>query len=443
MTLSILCLGILSTASAEEKLFPLPSQLQDNVDFWTRIYGLYSSRQVVIHDKENLAVVYEVLNLNEFTGDSTDLNTKWDFVEQEKEKFRLALMRLHEMSKPIPLDSLNQVEFAVFIEWADVQDDGKYLRAFDNIRGQLGLCDRFRESVQRSGFYYPYIKEIFQSFQLPTELCSMPHVESLFNYKSYSKAGAAGIWQFIPHTGMLFLTINNALDERLDPVLATVAAAKLLQKSYNELGSWPLAITAYNHGLNGMKSAMQQFGNDDFGLVYNQYKSRSFGFASKNFYSEFLAALHVSQNHFLYFKDLAVAPPFNFQTIELLEPLKIAQAANIFSVPIDTLAAYNPAFRKSIVDNIVPIPAGYHFRLPYREGFDPREVLARHASTVESPVKAQPAVTPDSLITLQHDSVLILSAPPIKMPEHPFRADDMLNSPPRQSNLNAAPLPEN
>lgn len=369
--------GLVPLAHAEEILFPVPSQLEKNVDFWTKIYGVYPTSSVVIHDKEDLSVVYQVINLNDYYSPSMDWQSKWALVEQEKERYRAALQKLSEMQKPVVLDSLDYVQRHVYIEWAHVSDDAKYARALENIRAQLGLSDRFRESIRRSGYYWNYIEATFQEYNLPLELCYLPHVESLFNYESYSKAGAAGIWQFIQHTGRLFLTINEAVDERVDPVSATVAAAKLLKKNYTELGSWPLAMTAYNHGLGGMKAARLQFGNTDFGLVYDQYKSRSFGFASKNFYAEFLAARHVAQNYKVYFGAIEIAAPIRFQSVELLEPLDVEQVSEIFEVTVDTLIAYNRAFRPAALNNLVKLSKGYHLRLPYREGFDPREVLVQ------------------------------------------------------------------
>ena len=88
---------------------------------------------------------------------------------------------------------------------------------------------------------------------LPTELAALPHVESSFNTYAYSKVGAAGMWQFMRGTGRRFLRIDAAVDERLDPYRSTEAAASFLEQNYIVLGSWPLALTAYNHGAGGMK----------------------------------------------------------------------------------------------------------------------------------------------------------------------------------------------
>ncbi len=351
----------------------MPKVIEKNVAFWVAVYGIYPTSTVLIHDKEDLSVIYEIVNLEEYP--LPPKQSRQVIIEERKEKYRKALKRLADMQKPVCYDSLTAVERHVYLAWLHETDDEKYGRAYDNIRAQVGVSDRFRDSVVRSGRYLAIIREIFKSYGIPEELAYLAHVESLFNYKSYSKAGAAGIWQFIRHTGRLFLTIDDAVDERLDPVAATEAAAKLLKKSYDELGSWPLAITAYNHGLIGMREAVRLFGNEDFGVVYENYRSRTFGFASKNFYAEFLAALYVAEHAHDFFGPLEPAPEIRFQRVELPVPMSVREAAELFSVPADTLAAYNYAFRPAAVENKVKLPAGYKLKLPYREGFNPLRVF--------------------------------------------------------------------
>jgi membrane-bound lytic murein transglycosylase D len=155
--------------------------------------------------------------------------------------------------------------------------------------------------------YLSEIERIFAAAGLPRELALLPHVESSFNSKAYSRAGAAGLWQFMPATGKRFMRIDNRVDERMNVRLSTIAATKLLRENYEELGTWPLAITAYNHGAYGMKQAVAAVGTNDFGTIVQRYQGPMFGFASKNFYAEFLAALEVVRHHKLYFADLSLS----------------------------------------------------------------------------------------------------------------------------------------
>ena len=155
------------------------------------------------------------------------------------------------------------------------------------------------DGLARSGAVIDKFKQTFLSHGLPVDLVYLPCVESSFNFKAYSKFGAAGIWQFTHSTGRRYMEINYVVDERRDPFISADAAARLLKKNYAELKEWPLAITAYNHGLAGMRRAKNAKGS--YEEIVKSYKSRSFKFASRNFYSEFLAARIVAKNPEKYF----------------------------------------------------------------------------------------------------------------------------------------------
>ena len=103
----------------------------------------------------------------------------------------------------------------------------------------------------------------------PSELVALASVESGFSARVRSSAGALGIWQFTRSTGREFLKITRYRDDRLDPARSTQAAAELLQSNYQALGSWPLAITAYNYGTAGMERAASEFGSDYVKIVQN------------------------------------------------------------------------------------------------------------------------------------------------------------------------------
>jgi membrane-bound lytic murein transglycosylase D len=168
----------------------------------------------------------------------------------------------------------------------------------------------------RSWTYLPEIERIFAAAGLPRELTLLPHIESSFHNRAYSHAGAAGLWQFTRGTGQRFLRIDHRVDERLNVRLATMAAAKLLREHYEDLGTWPLAITAYNHGPNGMRQAVDTVGSTDFGTIVERYRGPLFGFASKNFYAEFLAAVEVARNYWKYFPELT---PDRSPTVRMAE----------------------------------------------------------------------------------------------------------------------------
>jgi membrane-bound lytic murein transglycosylase D len=112
-----------------------------------------------------------------------------------------------------------------------------------------------------------------------------------------------------PATGRRFLRIDALVDERRDPLASTRAAARYLGILHDELGSWPLAITSYNHGPVGISRAVDEVGSRDIATIIRSYDGDAFGFASRNFYAEFLAALDVEGDHKTYFGDLSFPAP--------------------------------------------------------------------------------------------------------------------------------------
>lgn len=301
---------------------------------------------------DNLDIIYEVVYLGEKPLSRRARERKLDGV---KKKYRTILRKL---AKSKNSDNLKGEEKRVF----NLVEKNFY-RASRNIRSQLGQKDRFREGIERSGLYAEEIKRIFKEYNLPEELSVLPHVESSFQIGAYSSAGAAGIWQFTRGTGRLFMRVGYDVDERRDPILATYGAAKLLKKNFESLRSWPLAITAYNHGLQGMIRAQKKFGND-FVKILDKYKSRTFGFASGNFYAEFLAALHVVQNQNKYFPNLVLKKPLNTVSFELPDYIDIRTAMNYFDMSREEIAESNPSLRKPVLNGEKRIPRGYVFQAP-------------------------------------------------------------------------------
>ncbi|MFQ5432099.1 MAG: transglycosylase SLT domain-containing protein, partial [Nitrospinota bacterium] len=245
-------------------------------------------------------------------------------------------------------------------------DRSTYYKAARRVRTQFGLANRFLEGIEISGMYMDEMRVIFSENSLPLELLALPHVESSFNVHAYSKYGAAGIWQFTRSTGRRFMKINYTCDERLDPVKSTKAAAKLLKKNYQTLGSWPLALTAYNHGLTGMKRAKKRYG-DDIIEVINNYKRRTFGFASKNFYAEFLAAAKIMEHPEKYFSHVNLNPPMRYDSVEIPNYIPVKILKTHFHYDPREIARLNPSLRPPVWGGFRRIPKGYNLKLPEGE----------------------------------------------------------------------------
>ncbi|MBU0483833.1 MAG: transglycosylase SLT domain-containing protein [Proteobacteria bacterium] len=348
------CLVFVSQVYATQ--FPVYDCIKPNVDFWKKIYAQYSLSQGVVHDKDNLGIIYEVIDLksgNRYTSRS-DIQKK---VTSVKNKYRDLLLRLAKNPQP------KSPEEKRVLRLFGANPTAERLRtAAENIRFQLGQKNRFQEGVVRSGAYLAEIQDIFKEHGVPSDLAYLAHVESSFNYQAYSKFGAAGIWQFTRSTGKLFMKVDYALDERRDPIRSSKAAAQLLKQNHDRLGEWPLAITAYNHGAGGVARAVKSEG--DYQGIFMRHNGNAFGFASRNFYSEFLAAREVAKDYLKYFGTLDLAPPARSHAIQLDGYVPINDLASYFGVNIDTLKSMNPALREPVFLGRKHIPKGYTLRLP-------------------------------------------------------------------------------
>jgi len=340
-----------STPNSENP-FSVPPGLESKVEFWTKVYSEYTTRHAIVHDASNVEIVYEVVYLGEKPLSRRSRDRKLDKV---KSKYRKILRSLAKNRDPSKLTGENRRVYDLV--------GGDFNTAARNIRVQLGQRNQFRQGLVTSGLYIDQIHEILASYGLPKELSALPNVESSFHLGAYSSAGAAGIWQFTRDTGRLFMRVGYDIDERRDPFLATHAAAKLLKMNYENLQSWPLAITAYNHGQEGMRRAKKKFG-DDIGRIVREYKGRTFGFASSNFYAEFLAALHVVQNQDKYFPGLVKASPLARTSIEFNHYVHINSVKRHFDLSRDEIAEWNPSLRPPVLNGEKRIPKGYVFHAP-------------------------------------------------------------------------------
>ena len=133
---------------------------------------------------------------------------------------------------------------------------------------------RLRHSISymlgASNFYIPIFEEALEAYQLPLELKYLPIIESALNPKAVSRAGAAGLWQFMIGTGKQYgLQVNSLVDERRDPIKASYAAARYLSDLYKIFGDWNLVIAAYNCGPENINKAIRRNnGEKDYWQIY-------------------------------------------------------------------------------------------------------------------------------------------------------------------------------
>lgn len=346
---SLLVAVTLSSAALGQSAadFPRPPELEPAINFWVKVYTEADTRSGFLHDSEHLAVIYEKLP-RQRSG-----------IEARRQQIQSDLRILATGKR----DSLTSGQRDILALWPQDVSDQTLLRAASNVRWQLGQSDRFLGGLQRSGAYRRHISQVIQEKELPAELGVLPHVESSFNPGAYSSASAAGMWQFGRATGQRFMRIDHIVDERMDPYIATNAAMSLLQYNYSVLGTWPLALTAYNHGAGGIARAVRETGTQDIETIVANYKGRAFGFASRNFYAQFLAVLQVENNAAEHFGDVRFNPAPNFRIVEMDSFIDAEVFASSVGVSLDQLQADNPALRPAVWEGNKRIPKGFPVKL--------------------------------------------------------------------------------
>jgi len=270
----------------------LPSDgLEQRVDFWKKVYTQYGADDVVIHDRVYVNLIYDVAT--EATQSEKTANIKSSLREIQAN-----------LETPENLSASAAPVLKAIVAQGLPLSPALIDDLLDNVHSQQGVKERFRDGIVRSGRYVDQFRQIMTNQGVPAELALLPLVESSFQ-NVRSKAGAVGVWQFTSGTGRSYLRITSKVDERLDPVRSSEAAARLLRDNYAALGAWPLAITAYNHGRGGMLAAQKEHGSD-LPKIIDEYRGPVFGYASMNFYSEFLAAVEIYENYPQYFGELAL-----------------------------------------------------------------------------------------------------------------------------------------
>lgn len=207
-------------------------------------------------------------------------------------------------------------------------------------------------------FYVPIFEEALEKYGLPLELKYLPVIESALRPTAVSKAGAAGLWQFIITTGKRYgLQVNSIVDERRDPVKSSDAAARYLSDLYDMFGDWSLAIAAYNCGEGNVKKALlrsEEQETKDFWSIYNYLPKETRGYVPA-----FIAANYIMT----YYCNHGIVPhearlPDYSDTVVVARDLNFKQVASVCNITIEELRALNPQYRRDI------IPMNYSLRLP-------------------------------------------------------------------------------
>jgi peptidoglycan lytic transglycosylase D len=236
---------------------------------------------------------------------------------------------------------------------------------------QTSKRDHFDQWLTRLNHYKPLVEKIFAQFQLPSDLVFLSLVESGFNPKAYSRARAAGPWQFMKATGKLYgLRVDEYVDERRDPIKSTVAAARYLRDLYDLFGTWPLAMAAYNAGERKIQRALRKAKAETFWeIAQTKFIRRE----TREYVPRFMAAAIIAKNPNQYGFEETPADVHQFEEIVVSRPLPLRAIAAATDIPYAELHRLNPELRRDVTP---PDDPAYHLKIPVGSRSSVEQALA-------------------------------------------------------------------
>jgi membrane-bound lytic murein transglycosylase D len=345
------------------KDFTVSASLARRYHFWRRVYSLWTKNHYVLHIAEWPEVVLEAYETKTTTDGKTgkDASSR-EIIEKRRQAYALLLeemQRRRDNSKDFT-PAMTRIARAM----EHISDLHKYQTAAASLRLQRGQREFVEQGLEVAPRYLPWIEKEFVALGVPFELAKLAFIESSFNLKALSRVGASGVYQIMPETGKQYLRIERGIDERNDPIKAGRAAARILKFYYSTLGSWPLAITAYNHGVGGIRKAVEAVGSSSLEDLIARYDGPSFGFASKNFYTEFLGITATINNKNAYFPRLKPMNPLRFRTIKLRIGMPISEMKRAYSVTSTEILRLNPDLAPSFIKLNGILPKNYVLKIP-------------------------------------------------------------------------------
>lgn len=245
---------------------------------------------------------------------------------------------------------------------------------------QTVIPDRFQEWLDRFYKYKPVVEQIFAELGLPQELVYLSVIESGFNPRAYSRARAAGPWQFMKGTGRLYgLRVNWYIDERRDPIKSSVAAAQHLRDLYDRFGSWPLALSAYNAGAGKISRAIRKSGTRDYWKIR---RTRYIRRETREYVPKFMAATIIATNPTLFGFRVGTDEVHQYDEVLMKNTIHLRTVAKKTGLAFEDLRRLNPELRRSITP---PEKDGYFLKVPVGMGYHVENVRDELAQWTQPP----------------------------------------------------------
>ena len=373
-------------------MFPVTKYYYPTVNFWFLIYTQFDSGHVIIHDKTNLSLIYKVLDFSSLHEKRLSKNIL--YILQQKisservSKIKNDLKRL--IVNPFGLDQDSKNIYKILKEAGinlpikKIVRQAVFLKLNENIRTQTGQRNFIKDGIIRSLPYKTFLNNYFAEHDLPPELLAVPFLESSFNPKAESKVGALGTWQFMPLIASYYVpkkSISPQFDYRSNIGVISIAAALLMKENFKLMKSWDMAVTAYNSGTKHLLKTKRELASTkntiNLEAIIKHSDSQHFGFASKNFYSEFLALVHALAYEEELFPDIHRDDRYNMENdLDFyLTKCTMGLEKNLNKSQLDDVLFYNhhitqtkTAFpRGTIITSKVKLPENRFYRLNLKQ----------------------------------------------------------------------------
>ncbi|MEW6057929.1 MAG: lytic transglycosylase domain-containing protein, partial [Bdellovibrionota bacterium] len=348
----------------------------------------YSFYQILLYDREEKGKIYDVVDNRDLfqrgLGPIALEITSKNRVKKMVQAYRDAFHRLQK--NPNAKFAAGTAGATILRLWGR-QSSARWAKLAGNLRTQPGQRDRVMQGLMNADRFIPAMESIFRKYDIPHEITRITLVESSFNLNAVSKADAVGVWQFLERSAREYIKVDhkNKIDERLSPIKTTYAAAKMLKRNYKLLKDWSLAIIAYNHGAKNLIPIRDRYQGQKIVKLLSSTKDSPLGYASKNYYAEFLAMVHAEayRDELYGFKRDLHHDAISIVTMK--RPASIFEIASHYNISVYELRIYNP----DIFDVKRKLPKGTRIVLPRKVG----ETFVR-APQID-PERKAPSVGPD------------------------------------------------
>ncbi|MGA8222712.1 MAG: LysM peptidoglycan-binding domain-containing protein [Candidatus Acidiferrales bacterium] len=230
----------------------------------------------------------------------------------------------------------------------------QYLSFFSTTRGRA-IVER---GLDRAGRYNDMIRRVLKEEGVPQDLIYLAQAESAFLPQAVSRAGARGIWQFMPFRGQEYdLDRTYWVDERSDPEKATRAAARHMRDLYDMFGDWYLVMAAYNAGPMGVVKAIERTGYADF---WELQKRHALPKQTQNYVPIIIALALVGKQPALYGVEVQAEKPVQADMVKPGHPISLSLVADATGADLDDLRMLNP----QLLRNATPNDPQFELKLP-------------------------------------------------------------------------------